>query len=266
MRAGWSGRSSHCLNWLGPVTDTARPDGYAGLASTLRQLLGIELSRAQLEAFDYYGAELRRWNQRHNLTAITVPVEIEIKHFVDSLTCLLAIDKGGRLVDVGSGAGFPGIPLKIVRPMLQVVLIEATGKKVEFCQHVMEGLGLTGIDVIHGRAEDEAHNPAHRGTYRWAVARAVAPMAVLAEYMLPFLQVGGQMIAMKGETGPGEAQQAEPAIKLLGGRMRRLIPTELPRVAETRHLIVVDKLSETPQAYPRRPGIPAKRPLAADRG
>jgi len=237
-------------------------NGYAGLAPTVRRLLGVELTASQLEAFAWYAAELWRWNERHNLTAIIDPVEIEIKHFIDSLTCLQAIDTGGRLVDVGSGAGFPGIPLKIVRPKLQVTLLEATQKKVEFCRYVIDGLGLSSIVALHGRAEDEAHNPAHRGVYQWAVARAVAPLPVLAEYLLPFLRIGGRMIAMKGETGPSEAQQAEAAIKLLGGRMRRLIPTELPRVADSRHLVVVDKVAQTPEAYPRRPGIPTKRPLA----
>lgn len=243
--------------------DAGVSGGYQGLAETTRSLLDLDLSPGQLNGFRWYATELREWNERINLTAITDPVEIEIKHFIDSLTCLRVMGRAGSLVDVGSGAGFPAIPLKIVRPQLQVTLVEATAKKVGFCQHVIGGLGLSGIRAIHARAEDLGQDQSHRAQYDWAVGRAVAAMGVLAEYLLPLLKVGGTMIAMKGETGPVEAQEAEEAVGLLGGRIGQLVSFELPKVTETRYLIVVEKVSATPADYPRRPGIPAKRPIEA---
>lgn len=234
---------------------------YGGLQETARSLLDLRLTAHHLDAFNWYATELRDWNQRVNLTAITDPVEIEIKHFIDSLTLSRIVDRSGSLADVGSGAGFPGIPLKILCPQLQVTLIEATAKKVRFCQHVIDGLGLSGIRAVHARAEALGRTEAHRARYDWVVGRAVASMAILAEYCLPLLKIGGTMIAMKGETGPAEAHEAEDAIHLLGGRMRQLVSFELPKVTETRHLIVVDKISATPAEYPRRPGMPVKRPI-----
>ncbi len=232
------------------------------LARLARDTLGLHLNESQVRAFDRYARELQAWNRRVNLTAITNPQQIVVKHFLDSLTCLRAMARReGRLVDVGTGAGFPGLPLKVVCPRLRVTLVEATGKKVEFCRYIVDLLGLEGVEVVHGRAEAVAHDPAHRQAYDWAVARAVAVMPVLAEYLLPFVRLGGQAIAMKGETGPAEAAEAEAALRVLGGRVRQLIPIELPLVPETRYLVVVDKVAATPETYPRRPGVPAKRPL-----
>lgn len=236
---------------------------YKGLRDSARDLLGIELKQEQLEAFAWYAAELRSWNQRFNLTAITEPLDVEVKHFLDSLSCMLGMDHDprGRLVDVGTGAGFPGLPLRIVNPNLKLTLVESTSKKVEFCRHVIEGLGLEDVNVRDIRVERLGHEEGHRESYRWGVARAVASLDVLAEYVLPFLELGGRMIAMKGETGPAEAQAAESAILLLGGHTERLLPVELPTVAETRYLVLIDKVSRTPESYPRRVGVPAKRPL-----
>lgn len=236
--------------------------GYEGLVETLRWYLGVDLTEDQLAAFRWYSRELQLWNRKVNLTAITDPREIEVKHFVDSLTPLKVMDRAGKLVDVGTGAGFPGIPLKIACPQLRVLLVESTRKKTEFCQHVIDGLGLTGIQAQHARAEDLAQEPERRSAFDWAVGRAVASLSVLGEYLLPFLKVGGRMIAMKGETGPAEAHEGEDALRLLGGEIQRLVPIELPTVAETRYLVVVDKVSATPAEYPRRAGIPSKRPLA----
>lgn len=238
---------------------------YPGLRRAAHELVNFELQPQHLQAFEWYSSELRRWNERHNLTAITEPLEVEVKHFLDSLTALLAMGTNpqGRLVDVGTGAGFPGIPLAVVCPQLQVTLVESTSKKVEFCRHVIAGLGLDHVQVRDVRVEALAREPEQRESYRWAVARAVAAMNVLAEYTLPLLQLNGRLIAMKGETGPAEAQAAEPAIRLLGGRTERLVPIELPTVAETRYLVMVDKISRTPERYPRRIGVPAKRPLEA---
>lgn len=239
---------------------------YEGLTAAARDLLGIDLKPEHLEAFAWYGSELRSWNQRFNLTAITEPHEVEVKHFLDSLSCSLGMDQNpsGRLVDVGTGAGFPGLPLRIVNPGLQVTLVESTTKKVEFCRHVIEGLGLEGVEVRDIRVERLAHEQGQREGYRWGVARAVASLDVLAEYVLPLLELGGRMIAMKGETGPAEAQAAETAVQLLGGRTERLVPIELPTVAETRYLVLIDKASRSPERYPRRVGVPAKRPLGGE--
>jgi 16S rRNA (guanine527-N7)-methyltransferase len=236
-------------------------EGYSGLPQAVRSLVGLSLNQAQQRAFRWYSNELQQWNEKFNLTAITEPNDIEIKHFLDSLTCLLALEPEGSLIDIGTGGGFPGIPIKMARPQIQVNLVESTNKKVDFCRHVIKGLELEGIRAFHGRAEELGQQPEHRGGYDMAVARAVAPMNVLAEYLLPFLRMGGRMVAMKGETGPAEAQQAESAIELLGGHVRRLLPVELPGVAETRYLIVVEKISATPEDFPRRPGMPSKRPL-----
>ncbi|MEJ2550045.1 MAG: 16S rRNA (guanine(527)-N(7))-methyltransferase RsmG [Anaerolineales bacterium] len=237
---------------------------YVGLQDAARGLLRIDLSPEQMAAFERYAAELISWNQRINLTAITDPVNIEIKHFLDSMTCILVMGapRYERVVDVGSGAGFPGLPLKILRPKMKLTLVESIGKKVEFCRHVIERLGLNGVELLHDRAENIGHADEHRQKYDWAVARAVASMPVLVEYLLPLLRVGGKAVIQKGETGPVEAHAAEEALRILGGRLKQIIPLELPRVVETRYLIVVEKSAATPPRYPRRVGIPAKRPLA----
>jgi 16S rRNA (guanine527-N7)-methyltransferase len=225
--------------------------------------LGLRLSPSQQSLLTLYERELLDWNTRFNLTAIRDPEEVHIKHFLDSLTCLLAMRDSplARLIDVGTGAGFPGIPLKIILPKIQLTLVESVGKKAKFCRHVINILDLQGVDVIQQRAETIGQEPAHRERYDWAVARAVAILPVLAEYLLPLVRVGGSMLAMKGESGPAEAHSAEHATKVLGGHIRQLLPVTLPGVVEERYLIVIDKVAATPAAYPRKIGIPAKRPL-----
>ncbi|OGO10618.1 MAG: hypothetical protein A2Y93_15350 [Chloroflexi bacterium RBG_13_68_17] len=223
----------------------------------------MRLTRRQVEALRWYAAELVAWNQRINLTAITEPAEIESKHFLDSLSCLLAMRErlGDRVIDVGTGAGFPGLPLKIVCPQLHMTLVEATGKKLDFCRHIMQALSLERVELVHGRAEEIGHRPEHRQSYDWALARAVAAMPVLVEYLLPLLRLGGRAVAQKGESGPAEAHAAEGALRVLGGRMHQVIRVELPGVAELRFLVVIEKTAATPPEYPRRAGLPAKRPL-----
>jgi 16S rRNA (guanine527-N7)-methyltransferase len=236
---------------------------FSSLQDVAQIQLGVGLSRRQLDAFAWYASELAAWNERFNLTAITDPAEIEVKHFLDSLSCLLALKprSGDRMVDVGSGAGFPGLPLKIVMPWLQVTLVEATGKKADFCRHIVEGLALESVTVVHARVEDVGQMAEHRQMYHWAVARAVAHLQVLAEYLMPLVRLGGRAIAQKGETGPAEAQAAEGALRLLGGRVQQLITVELPRVPETRYLVVMEKTAATPSEYPRRAGLPTRKPL-----
>lgn len=233
---------------------------------------GIELTTEQLERFARYEAELLEWNRRFNLTRIIEPADIEIRHFLDSLAVFLAAPKqpcgqphwpppGARIIDVGSGAGFPGIPMLIVRPDLHVTLLDAVGKKTLFLRHVLAVLGLSNGAVIHGRAEDVAHQAAHRECYDVAVARAVAPLNVLAELCLPFCAIGGVLIAQKKGAIPTEIAAAEQAIKLLGGGQIRQVPYNLPHVSDGRALVVVEKIAPTPSRYPRRAGLPERRPL-----
>ncbi len=233
------------------------------LQAEARASLGIELNPGHLNALERYRRELDSWNARYNLTAIRDPQKVDVKHFLDSLTCLLAM-RGtpmARVIDVGTGAGFPGLPLKIFCPNMQLTLVESIGKKAEFCEHITRTLRLEGVKVIQDRVERVGHDPAHRETYDWAVARAVAGLPVLMEYLLPLVRVGGRVLAQKGESGPAEAQAAERAMQLLGGHLRQIIPTTLPGVSEERYLMVIDKIAATPEKYPRRVGIPAKRPL-----
>ena len=229
----------------------------------LHRQMGLRLSRAQLFALGLYERELLDWNTRFNLTAIRDPQEIYIKHFLDSLTCLLAMHEPlpTRLVDVGTGAGFPGIPLKIIAPKMHLTLVESVGKKAEFCRHVVHVLDLQGVEVVQERVELLGQHPDFREHYDWAVARAVAILPVLAEYLLPLVRVGGCVLAMKGETGPAEAHSAEHALRVLGGHLRQLAPVTLPGVAEERYLVIIDKVAATPVGYPRKVGVPSKRPL-----
>ena len=233
------------------------------LAQHAHAMLGIRLTKGQVEALKVYERELLEWNVRFNLTAIDDPEKVRIKHFLDSLTCLCVLREAPfeSLIDVGTGAGFPGLPLKIIYPNIRLTLVESVGKKANFCRHMVQTLGLGKTEVIQERAEALGQIQAHREQYDWAVARAVAILPVLAEYLLPLVRIGGGMLAMKGEQAPAEAHAAEHAARVLGGHLRRLVPVHLPGVAEERYLVVMDKVAATPKAYPRRIGLPAKKPL-----
>ena len=234
------------------------------LAQIAQDLMRVTLTAQQIQMFRVYADELMEWNQRTNLTAITEPGEIEVKHFADSLTCLLVMRlrrPGERVLHVGTGGGFPGLPLKIVCPSIDLTLVEATGKKVEFLQHIVDRLKLGGVTLINERAETVGQMPEHREQYDWVLARAVAGMPTLMEYLLPLAKIGGHVLAMKGESGPQEASEAQDAIRLFGGRLVQLTPVELPTVVDTHYLIDVEKIASTPPQYPRRPGMPNKRPL-----
>ena len=226
-------------------------------------LFNIHMTGRQVISFLSYEKELLEWNRKFNLTAIRDSESIRTKHFLDSLSCILAWKAvpPHHLIDVGTGAGFPGIPIKILYPNLKLTLVESVGKKAMFCQHIVRVLGLEHVEVIQARAEDLGHEPDHRERYDWAVARAVAKLNVLSEYLIPFVKVGGTALAQKGESGPVEAQSAEGAMKLLGGKLKQLIPVNLPGVADDRYLILVDKVAATPPNFPRKPGIPTKQPL-----
>ncbi len=228
--------------------------------------LHVPLTAEHLAMFRIYQQELVAWNQKFNLTAITDDTGVQVRHFLDSLSCILALRPGeswagSRVIDVGTGAGFPGLPLKIVYPEMRLTLLEATAKKVRFLEHIVSLLRLPNVTVLHGRAETLGQDTSHREQYDWCLARAVADMPILMEYLLPLVKVGGYVLAQKGEHAPAEARRSEWAIQQLGGHLRRLVPVELHGLAETRHLVLVDKVAATPPRYPRRPGIPAKRPL-----
>ena len=233
------------------------------LARRAQQLFHINLTGRQITSLVTYERELLDWNQKFNLTAIRDAESIRTKHFLDSFSCILAwgATPPHRLIDVGTGAGFPGLPLKILYPGMKLTLVESVGKKAMFCEHITRLLGLEGVEVIQARAEQVGCTPEHREQHDWAVARAVANMNVLSEYLLPLVRVGGTMLAQKGESGPAETQAAEKVIHLLGGKLRRIVPVNLPGVVDDRFLILIDKFAATPPKYPRKPGIPAKRPL-----
>lgn len=230
--------------------------------------LGICLTTKQRAAFQLYYQELAAWNQKFNLTAITDYEQVQVRHFLDSLSCLLTEEvrqvlnrPEARVIDVGTGAGFPGLPLKLVCPAFSLTLLEATGKKVLFLEHLISRLGLQRVSAIKARAEELAHDPSHREQYDLALARAVGELPVVVEYTLPFCRIGGWVVAQKGEAGAAEAWSACPAITLLGGELCRVMPVELPGLPEDRSLVVIKKISSTPPNYPRRPGIPSKKPL-----
>ena len=234
--------------------------------------LGIHLSDDQLNAFQVYYETLVAWNARVNLTRIADYEAVQTKHFLDSLSCLAAIRRypallagmgspGLQAIDVGSGAGFPGLPLKIAFPALRLTLLEATGKKTAFLQAVVERLELRGVTVVAARAEEAGQDPARREGYDLALARALAEMAALAELTLPLVRVGGWVVAQKGEDPAAEVRAAQKAVKLLGGRVVEVLPVVVPGLEAARHLVVLEKIATTPPGYPRRPGVPAKRPL-----
>ena len=225
--------------------------------------LGIVLDDGQMALFAAYTELLLDWNRRMNLTAVSDPAEIQARHFLDSLSCTAVTGglNGQRLIDVGSGAGFPGFPLKILFPGMQLTLVESVAKKGRFLEVAAAELGLEDVSVIVERAEVLGQLPTERGRYDWAVARAVAPLNVLAEYLLPFCRPGGRMLAMKGDRAAEESKAADRAIEAMGGGEPVLHPIRLPGRPESRYVIVVEKVGPTPEQYPRRAGVPGKRPL-----
>ncbi|MFQ5996502.1 MAG: 16S rRNA (guanine(527)-N(7))-methyltransferase RsmG [Dehalococcoidales bacterium] len=228
--------------------------------------IGLELTPRQLEQFQVYYQELIDWNRRINLTRITDYEEVQIKHFLDSLTVVLALKPpvgkaDFRLIDVGTGGGIPGIPLKILLPDIKLVLLDATAKKATFLNHIKDKLALENVEIVVGRAEEVAHQAQYRENFALVLSRAVAQLPTLVELTLPFCALGGSFIAQKKGNIDSEISQADRAIGLLGGNLREVKKVELAEFTNERWLIIVDKVSSTPLRYPRRPGIPAKRPL-----
>ena len=227
--------------------------------------LGLKLSPSQLSQFDLYYREMADWNQRVNLTSIIEHDAVQVKHFLDSLTVCLAypqgLPPGLRIMDIGAGAGFPGLPLKLAFPDTRLLLVESVGKKVRFLEHLVELLALTDVEVMKGRAEDLAHLPALRESYDLVVSRGVAKLPVLLEYTLPYCAVGGRMIVLNHRSAERDFAGAANALGTLGGRMGKIYPVELSGLTDDRIMVVAEKTRATPDDYPRQAGIPAKRPL-----
>jgi len=248
--------------------------------------LGLDLSEGQLAAFARYHELIVAWNKRLNLTSITDPVDVQRKHFLDSLAPLpvLAeevarqdetegaapvlepfrhlVRKPWRAIDVGAGVGLPGIALKIVWPPLRLTLLDATAKKVRFLNEVIRALGLSQATAIQGRAEELGRDPAFREQFDLVVARGLAPMNTLVEYLLPFARVGGWVMAYKGPKAPQEVAVSLRAVDLLGGSVERIAPVAVPGLPETRFAVLIRKVRPTPGKFPRGRGLPRKHPLS----
>jgi len=225
----------------------------------------IPITEAKMRQFERYLELLQEWNEKINLTAITQREEVYLKHFYDSLTAGLYVDfsKGVHsLCDVGSGAGFPSIPLKIIYPELQITIVDSLKKRITFLEEIVKELGLSGVSLYHDRAETFGQNKQFRASFDFVTARAVARMSVLAELCLPLLKKQGTFIAMKAAHAPEELDEARSAIGKLGGKVRETYSFELPEEAGERNIILIDKKKGTPNKYPRRPGTPNKSPLA----
>lgn len=224
---------------------------------------GFLASKDVLAQFEAYYSLLIEWNQRMNLTAITNRDEVMEKHFYDSISPAFYHDfeQVDRLIDIGAGAGFPSLPIKILFPHIQVTIVDSLNKRITFLQELSKLLGLTGVSFIHGRAEDVAQQKEHRESYPLVIARAVARLPVLAELCLPFAQVGGTFIALKGSSGDEEINESSKAIMTLGGELQRTESMHLPNEEAKRMLIWIQKVKKTPKKYPRKAGTPNKSPL-----
>jgi 16S rRNA (guanine527-N7)-methyltransferase len=223
----------------------------------------LELSAEQLHQFEIYYQELVTWNEKMNLTGITEREQVYVKHFYDSITLSFYMDMNQILTmaDIGSGAGFPGIPLKICYPHLKLTIIDSLNKRIQFLQNVVDQLGLQDVQLIHGRAEDIARKEQFRDTYDLVSARAVARMAVLNEFCLPFVKTGGIFAAMKGLDPQEELKEAARSLNELKGKLSATHHFELPMENSERHIILINKTASTPKKYPRKAGTPLKSPI-----
>lgn len=221
----------------------------------------INLDNNQLEEFYKYMCLLIEWNEKMNLTAIIEPKEIILKHFIDSLTILNEIEDKNTLIDIGTGAGFPGIPLKIAKPNLKVVLLDSLNKRILFLNEVINKLELENIETIHARVEDIGKNIKYREKFEIVTSRAVANLAILSEYMIPLTKIGGKCICMKGSSIKDEINESQKAINLLGGKVEKIDEFVLPSTDIKRNIIVIKKEKSTPKNFPRKAGIPSKNPI-----
>lgn len=227
----------------------------------LAKEIDIEFNEEQIEKFYKYMQLLLEWNEKINLTAITNPKEIILKHFIDSLTILKYIKKGANVIDVGTGAGFPGIPLKILRDDINLTLLDSLNKRINFLKLVIDELKLKNVDTIHGRAEEIGKNKRYRESFDISFSRAVANLSTLSEYLIPLVKIGGISISMKGSEIKEEIEKSKKAITLLGGNINKIDFFELPQSDIKRNLIIIEKERSTPAKFPRKPGLPSKEPI-----
>jgi 16S rRNA (guanine527-N7)-methyltransferase len=231
--------------------------------------LGIQLNSRQIGQFELYYQELIEWNTRINLTAISDYRSVQVKHFLDSLTITLALpaqevtNPDFRTIDIGTGAGFPGLPLKILLPQSNLMLLESTAKKVSFLQHVIRKLDLENVEVVNSRAEEAARLPLYRQQFALVLSRAVALLPTLVELTLPFCRVDGRCIVQKKGEVEHEVSSAKWAISVLGGKLEEIRAVELEEFSDARYLVIIDKIRPTPDRYPRRAGLPKRRPIRA---
>ncbi len=229
--------------------------------------LGIEFNARQIKQFELYYRELIEWNKKMNLTAITDYSSVQVKHFLDSLTVTLAFPQEEMerpdfdIIDIGTGAGFPGVPLKILMPQPRLVLIEPTAKKTAFLRHIINRLELENIEILNSRAEEAAHLSPYREQFALVLSRAVALLPGLVELTLPFCRIGGTVVAQKKGDVDEEVSGAEKAIATLGGKLNQIKKIELDEFDDARYLVIIDKIHPTPNKYPRRPGMPKRRPI-----
>lgn len=221
--------------------------------------IGIEISQENVKQFYKYMKLLLEWNEKMNLTAITDPEEIILKHFVDSLTIMPYLSNANTILDVGTGAGFPGLPLKILEDNKEFTLLDSLNKRITFLQNVISELELKNVQAIHGRAEEYISQK--RESYDIVTSRAVAKLNVLIEYMLPFVKVGGRCICMKSFEIEGELKEAKKAIEILGGKIEKVDEITLPTTDIKRKIVIIKKIKNTPNKYPRKAGTPAKEPI-----
>ena len=235
---------------------------FNGIFNNYLNDLNIKLNEEQIKKFYTYMNLLIDWNEKINLTAITKPEEIILKHFVDCLTIANYIEDNSKLIDMGTGAGFPGIPLKIYRNDLKILLADSLNKRLNFLNEVIDTLKLNNIETIHARAEELGRNEKYREQFNIATSRAVANLATLSEYLLPFVKVGGKCICMKSAEIDEEISIAKKAIITLGGKIVNKEAFNLPKSDLGRSIVVIKKVKETPGKFPRKPGTPAKEPIA----
>lgn len=236
-------------------------DSFFEIITKKMNSFGYVLNEEQKKLFFEYMMMLLDWNKKINLTAITEPEDIIVKHFIDSISILEYVDDSKSIVDIGTGAGFPGIPLKIMNKSISVTLVDSLNKRVNFLNEVIQTLELKEIKAVHGRAEEFGKNTNYREKYEVAVSRAVARLNILTEYLLPTVKVGGRCICMKGPNAEEEIEEAKIAINLLGGKIKNIEEIVLPETDIKRTIIIIDKVKQTPNKYPRKPGIPAKNPI-----
>lgn len=223
--------------------------------------LNININEYQILQLYNYMNLLIKWNEKINLTAITEPDDIILKHFIDSITINCFIEKNSKIIDVGTGAGFPGVPIKVIRDDVEMVLMDSLNKRILFLEEVINDLKLEKIVAIHNRAEDMGKNKEYRQEFDYATSRAVAPLNYLLEYMIPFIKVGGYCICMKGCNIEEELDEAQNAIFKLGGKLEKIEKIKLPQTEIERNIIIIKKVKDTPGQYPRKAGIPKKQPI-----